>query len=316
MAAHEGPGVHGHDSVMLREVTELLEPIPAGVFLDATVGLGGHTAALLKRRPDLSFVGLDRDPAAVAIAARRLRAGVRLQQRPFVELGKALDELGVSDLSGVLFDLGVSSLQLDTPRRGFSYRAAGPIDMRMDPGSPLCAAQIVNEWPLERLVGLLREYGDESHARGIARALVAQRPLRDTVQLAEVVRSAIPARHRRRGGHPARRSFQALRIAVNEELAQITPALREAINRLIPRGRGVVLSYHSGEDVLVKQLLADAVAGGCTCPARLPCVCDAVPRVRLLTRGAARPESGEVQSNPRAKSARLRSFEKLEIAAA
>ena len=314
MAVHEGRGIGGHESVMVREVIEVLCPIPPGVFLDATVGAGGHTAALLERRPDLSFVGLDRDPSALATAARRLPEGVRLRQCSFADLGAALVQLGVDALSGVVFDLGVSSMQLDTPERGFSYRAAGPIDMRMDPGSALCAAQIVNEWPADRLASLLRRYGDEPHARGIARAIVARRPLRDTVELAEVVRAAIPARRRRHGGHPAKRSFQALRIAVNDELDQIAPALAQAIDHLAPRGRGVVLSYHSGEDRLVKDALADAVSGGCACPPRLPCVCGAVGCVRLLSRRPARPEECETRRNPRASSARLRSFEKLPAA--
>lgn len=301
---------------MVREVTEVLKPIPAGVLLDATVGAGGHTAAMLAHRPDLSFVGLDRDPSALATAARRLPGRVRLHRCRFADLGATLAELGIGALSGVVFDLGVSSMQLDTPDRGFSYRAAGPIDMRMDPGAELSAAQIVNEWPAERLRSLLREYGDEPSAHRIARAIVSHRPLRDTVELAEVVRAAIPARHRRRGGHPAKRSFQALRIAVNEELTQIAPALTQAIDHLVPRGRGVVLSYHSGEDRLVKDTLAVAASGGCSCPPRLPCVCGAVGSVRLLSRGAARPGAAETRRNPRAASARLRSFEKLPAVAA
>ena len=301
---------------MVREVVEVLEPIPAGVVLDATIGSGGHTAALLERRPDLSFVGLDRDPSALAAAAGRLPGEVRMRRCRFADLSAALGELGIGALSGVVFDLGVSSMQLDTPDRGFSYRAAGPIDMRMDPGAELCAAQIVNEWPTERLASLLREYGDETHARRIARAIVARRPLRDTVELAEVVRAAIPARNRRRGGHPAKRSFQALRIAVNDELGQIPPALTQAIDHLVARGRGVVLSYHSGEDRLVKDTLAAAASGGCACPPRLPCVCGAVGRIRLLSRGAARPGPEETSRNPRASSARLRSFEKLPAVAA
>lgn len=315
MAVHEGPGIGGHDPVMVREVTEVLEPIPPGVLVDATVGAGGHTAALLEHRPDLRFVGLDRDPAALAAAARRLPGSVRLLRCRYAEFGAALADLGICSLSGVIFDLGVSSMQLDTPARGFSYRAAGPIDMRMDPAAELSAAQIVNEWPRERLASLLRRYGDEPHAQRIARAIVARRPLPDTVALAEVVRAAIPARHRRRGGHPAKRSFQALRIAVNDEIAQIAPALTQAIDRLVPDGRGVVLSYHSGEDRVVKDTLAAAASGGCACPPRLPCACGAVAGIRLLSRRPARPAPEETRRNPRAASARLRSFEKLPAAA-
>lgn len=311
MAIHEVAGGGGHNPVMLREVVEDLEPIPPGVIVDATVGAGGHSAALLEARPDLICVGLDADPAALALAGRRLPAHVRLCRSRFDELGEALTELGIAAISGVLFDLGVSSMQLDSPERGFSYRRPGPIDMRMDPGSSLSAAQIVNEWPEERLSGLLRAYGDERHARRIAGAVVAARPLQDTLQLAEVVRAAVPARDRRRGGHPAKRSFQALRIAVNGELDQIRPALVQAIDRLAPDGRGVVLSYHSGEDRIVKETLRDAETGGCTCPPRLPCVCGASARIRLLTRRPRRPGRSETERNPRSASARLRSFEKL-----
>ncbi len=314
MTTHEGAGSGGHDPVMLREVVAALEPIPPGILLDATVGAGGHTAALLERRPDLTFVGLDRDPVALAIAAQRLPGEVRLRQRRFDRLSEALVEWDIDCLAGVLFDLGVSSMQLDDPDRGFSYRQAGPIDMRMDPGAALCAAQIVNEWSTGRLARLLRRYGDEPHAQRIATAVVASRPLRDTGELAETVRSAVPARSRRRGGHPAKRTFQALRIAVNDELEQIGPALTEAIGHLVPRGRGVVLSYHSGEDRIVKDTLRDAVAGGCTCPPRLPCVCGAVGCIRLLARRAQRPGAAEVQGNPRSRSARMRSFEKLPVA--
>ena len=315
MAANEGAASAGHDPVMLREVVETLEPIPAGVLLDATVGAGGHAAALLERRPDLTCVGLDRDPDALAIAARRLAGRVRLQQRRFDGLSEALAEWDIGSLAGVLFDLGVSSMQLDDPGRGFSYRRAGPIDMRMDPAAALCAGQIVNEWPAGRLAHVLRRYGDEPHAQRIARAVVAGRPLGDTVELAEVVREAVPARSRRRGGHPARRTFQALRIAVNDELEQLPSALGQAIGHLAPRGRGVVVSYHSGEDRIVKDTLADAATGGCSCPARLPCVCGAEASIRLLGRGARRPGAAEVQENPRSRSARLRAFEKLEVPA-
>lgn len=297
---------------MLREVVEELQPVPPGVVVDATVGAGGHSAALLERRPDLTCIGLDADPEALAVAARRLPERVRLRRRRFDELGEVLTELGVATISGVLFDLGVSSMQLDNPERGFSYRRAGPIDMRMDPEASLCAGRIVNEWSEQRLASLLREYGDEPHSRRIARAVVASRPLQDTLELAAVVRGAIPARDRRRGGHPAKRSFQALRIAVNAEGDQLRPALLQAIEHLVPEGRGVVLSYHSGEDRIVKQTLRDAETGGCTCPRRLPCVCGASGCIRLRSRRPRRPGTSEVRRNPRSASARMRSFAKLE----
>ncbi len=311
MAEHEAAAGGGHEAAMVQEVVAVLETIPPGVFLDATVGAGGHTAAVLARRPDLTCVGLDRDPEALAIASRRLPQRVSLRRQRFDRLGEALAGLGITRLAGVLFDLGVSSMQLDTPGRGFSYRHAGRIDMRMDPESDPTAAEIINEWPTERLADLLKRYGDEPHALRIARAIVARRPLEDTVELAEVIGSAIPARYRRRGGHPAKRSFQALRITVNEELEQIRPALTQAIEFLAPRGRGVVLSYHSGEDRIAKDVLTGAAGADCGCPPKLPCVCGFTPRIRLLSRRAQRPDPVEVERNPRSASARMRSFEKL-----
>lgn len=307
-----------HEPVMAGEVVELFGPVPPGVVVDATVGGGGHAGALLAAHPHLRVVGLDRDEAAVTAARAALRPfGDRatVVRARFDQLRSTLREMGHETVSGALFDLGVSSAQLDDPSRGFSYRADAPLDMRMDRSQPRTAADVVNEATEEELVRILREYGDERHARRIARAIVAARPLRTTGELAAVIRDAIPAPARRRGGHPARRAFQALRIEVNEELRVLRPALDDAIAVLVPAGRLVVLSYHSGEDRIVKEALRQAVTGGCTCPPGLPCACGAVPVARYVVRGARRPSAAEIARNPRAESARLRAIEKLAVAA-
>ncbi len=311
METHEPRWAGTHESVMVSEVTEIMASIPSGVFLDATVGSGGHAAALLKKRGDLSLVGLDQDPTAISSARGRLGGDSVLRQGRFDSLEGVLTELGIESIVGALFDLGVSSMQIDDPDRGFSYTRSGPIDMRMNPANTLNAAEIVNHWPQGRIAALLQRYGDERFAMRIARAIVAARPLNDTLELAEVISSAVPDASRRRGGHPAKRSFQALRIAVNEELQVLEPALRQAIDRLEPLGRGAVLSYHSGEDRIVKNTLRSAARGDCSCPPRLPCRCGATPRVRLHRRGPLRPGFEETSRNPRSASARLRFFEKL-----
>jgi 16S rRNA (cytosine1402-N4)-methyltransferase len=304
-----------HLPVMVDSVVDLLLPVPPGVLLDATLGGAGHSRAVLDAAPQLSLIGLDQDPDAVAASRRVLgtygsRARVELAR--FDDLGEVLDRDGVKGLSAALFDLGVSSPQLDRPDRGFSYRASGPLDMRMDPGRPFSASDVVNGWSESDLVELFRANGEARFARRIARAIVAARPLADTTELAEVVRSAIPAAARRTGGHPARRVFQAIRIAVNQELEILPAAIDRAIERLVPGGRCVVLSYHSGEDRIVKDRFRVAASGGCLCPPGLPCVCGARPTVRLLTRGARRPTPQEVSANRRAESARLRAVERLD----
>jgi 16S rRNA (cytosine1402-N4)-methyltransferase len=308
-----------HEPVMVEEVVDLFVPVPAGLVVDATVGLGGHARALLRARDDITVLGIDRDADALAAAATAL-AGfgdrVRLRRARFDNLTTILQELGPDELerggvSGVLFDLGVSSPQLDRPGRGFSYHHDGPLDMRMDDTESTTAADVVNTYDERRLAQVLADYGDERYARRIARNIVAARPLHRTVELADVVRDAIPAPARRRGGHPARRTFQALRIEVNQELDVLGPALDAAVDALMPRGRCVVLAYHSGEDRIVKARFRDAETGGCTCPSGLPCVCGARPRVRLLNRGARKPTPIEVARNHRAESARLRAVEKL-----
>ena len=303
-----------HHPVMVAEVVEHLSAVPSGVLLDATVGGGGHARALLNARPDLSLVGLDRDPSAVEAASGALAGrGATICHASFAELGDVLDSLGISQVVGSLFDFGVSSPQLDKPERGFSYRNDGPLDMRMDCRQRLSADEVVNNWSTDDVAKILRDYGDERYASRIAAAIAAARPIATTTALADVVRDAIPAPARRRGGHPAKRTFQAIRIAVNDELDQIEPALEAVIDRMGPGGRGVVLSYHSGEDRIVKQVLRrraglndEARFRGLPRPAN-----QAPPAIDLVPRGSRRPSPVEMADNPRASSARFRAFCRL-----
>ncbi len=303
-----------HRPVLLDRVVELFAPVPPGVVVDATVGGGGHAAALLSAHPHLRLVGIDQDPQALGAAAAALeRFGdrVTLRQARFDRLEDVMTDLQIRPVSGVLFDLGVSSPQLDRPERGFSYRAEGPLDMRMDPGQPWSAADVVNGYSEAELVRVLTEYGDERFARRIARAIVAARPIESTAELAAIVKEAIPAAARRRGGHPAKRTFQAIRIEVNRELDVLPVALDAAIDGTAPGGRVAAITYHSGEDRIVKERFRHHATGGCTCPPGLPCVCDAVATVRLLKPGGWTPSAEEVAANPRAESARLRAVERL-----
>ncbi len=303
-----------HQPVMVNEIVDLLAAVPAGVMLDATVGGGGHAAAILDAHPHLSVVGLDRDPDAVAAAGARLgRFGprARLVRAPFDRLIEVLAGLDVDGLSGALFDLGVSSPQLDRAGRGFSYRAEGPLDMRMDPDAARDAADVVNASTENELAALFAANGEGRFARRIARAVVAGRPITTTTQFAAIVRDAIPAATRRHGGHPAKRVFQAVRIAVNDELTVLPGSLEAALDLLVPEGRALVLAYHSGEDRIVKATFRQAETGGCVCPPGLPCVCGARPTVRVIRRGALKPSPEEVAINRRAESARLRIAERL-----
>ncbi|MGH9029084.1 MAG: 16S rRNA (cytosine(1402)-N(4))-methyltransferase RsmH [Acidimicrobiales bacterium] len=304
-----------HEPVMVQEVVELFAPVPGGLVVDATAGTGGHSAAILRAHPHLRVLCLDRDPRAVEITSERLadfadRALVRHAR--FDHLLEEVSGAGApaGTVSGVLFDLGVSSMQLEVPARGFSYWHDSPLDMRMDPTTGQSAAQVLEQWDQGRLSRLFAENGEGRFAKRIARAVVAARPVRTTGHLAEVVRGAIPAAARRTGGHPARRVFQALRIAVNEELEVLSLALPSAVDVLAPGGRCVTLAYHSGEDRIAKTAFAQAVSGGCVCPPGLPCACGAQPSGRLVFRGARRPSAAEVALNPRSESARMRAFER------
>jgi 16S rRNA (cytosine1402-N4)-methyltransferase len=308
-------GDFDHQPVMVAEVVDLFAPVPEGVVLDATVGAGGHARALLEASPERRLIGLDRDPDAVAAARSALApfgARATVVQGRFDHLSEILDELGIPLLAGALFDLGVSSPQLDRADRGFSYRADAPLDMRMDPSGGITAAELINRSTEDELARLFALHGEERFARRIASAIVAARPVTTTSTLAELVSNSVPAAVRRRG-HPAKRVFQALRATVNGELEVLPPAIDAAIERLSPGGRVVVISYHSGEDRLVKQRLVEAATGGCTCPPGLPCVCGAQARVRLLNRGSRPPSAAEQVANRRARSARLRAAEALPV---
>ncbi len=303
-----------HRPVMADEVVALFATVPPGWVLDATIGGGGHAEPMLERWPHLSVLGLDRDETALSAAAERLaRFGdrLRLYHCRFDRLDEAMESFSTDSLSGSVFDLGVSSPQLDRPERGFSYRNDAPLDMRMDTTQTWSAADVVNGYSLDELTRILKMYGDERFARRIATAIVAARPIESTARLAEVVVQAIPAPARRTGGHPAKRSFQAIRIEVNSELDALPAALDSAIARTVPGGRIAVLSYHSGEDRIVKERLRVAVTGGCTCPPELPCVCDAVQTVRLVRGVPRRPSAEERADNRRAASARLRVAERV-----
>jgi 16S rRNA (cytosine1402-N4)-methyltransferase len=297
-----------HDPVMVDEVVELATDLPGGPFLDATLGGAGHAQAVLAANANLRLVGIDRDPTALAAATQRLaryRDRVELHRLRF---DQALDV--VSDpLSGFLFDLGVSSPQLDRGERGFSFRNDGPLDMRMDPDSPLRAADVVNFYQQRELAELLRRNADERHAPRIAAAIVAARPIESTSRLADVVAEAIPAPARRTStGHPARRTFQAIRIEVNDELRILAPALDRALDALAPGGRGIVITYHSGEDRIAKEAFRRRTTS--TVPAGLPVQTDDLDFT--IVRPAARKASDEEQArNPRATSARLRAIERL-----
>jgi 16S rRNA (cytosine1402-N4)-methyltransferase len=302
-----------HLPVMAAEVTELLTPVPEGLVVDATVGGGGHAGAILSARPDLRLLGIDRDPAAVAAAGAALEPfgeRVRIVQGGFEQVATIV---GSEAVVAILFDLGVSSPQLDRPVRGFSYWAdAAPLDMRMDSLQSLTADIVVNEYAEADLAALIARNGEERYARRIAAEIVAARPLASTGDLVEAIKRAIPAPARRRGGHPARRTFQAIRMEVNRELPNLAAGLDESVHLLKPEGRMVVLAYHSLEDRMVKERFADW--SRTEEPGYLPKGLPRTPRkalTRLLTRRALRPSEAEVEANGRASSVRLRAVERL-----
>lgn len=311
-AAGDGPAAtFHHQPVMAGEVVELVRPLPAGTFLDATLGGGGHAKAVLEANPDLHLFGVDRDPLALGAASERLATldqRVTLHRARFDQAVDGLESEGLTrSLSGFLFDLGVSSPQLDLAERGFSFRHPGPLDMRMDPDGPLTADQVVNHYEQRELAALIRRNSDERNASRIAAAIVAARPIATTTELADVVAAATPAPARRRGGHPARRTFQAIRIEVNDELRILEPALDQAIDVLVPGGRGIVITYHSGEDRITKDVFRRRTA--VDRPPGFPV--ETEPADFELLRPIARKASSEEQAtNPRATSARLRAIER------
>ena len=303
-----------HEPVLLDRVVALLSEVPDGLYVDATLGGGGHAEAVLRAHPGLRLLGLDRDDTAIAAASRRLAPfgdRVEIVRSGFDRIEPLVRERTNQGASAVLMDLGVSSPQLDVAERGFSYRSSAPLDMRMDRRQGLTAMEVVNEYDVAELTRVIRTYGEERYAARIARVIVAARPVTDTAQLADLIRDAIPAPARRTGGHPAKRTFQAIRIEVIRELDQLAEALEGALSVLTPGGRLAVMSYHSLEDRLVKSSLRNAETGGCTCPPGLPCACGAEPTVRLLKRGGWTATPEEVERNPRAQSVRLRAAERL-----
>lgn len=307
-----------HDPVMVDEIVTVLAAVPPGVVVDATVGGGGHSRALLEANPDIELIGIDQDADALDAASRNLRDHrdrVVLRRARFDSLAAVVSDIGHDGVSAVLFDLGVSSPQLDRAGRGFSYRHDGPLDMRMDQSSKLTAADVVDGYSEKELAVMLRRHGDERHATRIARAIVSARPIESTVALAEIVRDAIPAPARRRGGHPAKRAFQAIRIEVNDELRVLETALEQAIDLLNPGGRCAVLSYHSGEDRIVKRRFRDAAGEAPPPRPGLPPPPGTTALVRLLWRGTRVPGADELARNRRADSARLRAVERLSEAA-
>ncbi len=308
---------YSHRPVLLDECIEGLRIRPGGLYLDGTLGRAGHSREIARRLDTGRLVCIDRDQAALDAAQDRL-AGcldkVELIHGNFGDLAELLDGRGLGPFDGMLFDLGVSSPQLDDPERGFSYMHDAPLDMRMDRSEALTAAIVVNEWPQEELKRILWQYGEERYAPQIAGAIArrrADKPIGTTLELVEVIRGAMPAQALREKQHPAKRSFQAIRIAVNDELAAVDRMLQAAVPRLSPGGRLAVISFHSLEDRIVKNALA-AFARGCTCPPDFPvCVCGKTPQVRLVNRKPILSGEAELNENPRARSAKLRLAETL-----
>ncbi len=297
-----------HRPALVDEVVDLIRPVLPGLVVDATFGGGGHSRRIQQEfGEDVSVLGIDRDPEAVANGRG---SGIDVVEANFADVATVVADLGVEAPAAILFDFGVSSHQLDVPERGFSYRQEGPLDMRMGPDAAHTADEIVNEWATDDLARVIRQYGDEPLAKRIARSIVEARPIKTTSQLATVVANALPAA-RRRVGHPARRTFQAIRIAVNSELEAVAGGLDGAIEALRPDGRVLAISYHSLEDRIVKRRFA-AGAVGCTCPPDLPvCGCGNVAELRVLTRKPIRASETEVADNKRARSALLRAAEKV-----
>jgi 16S rRNA (cytosine1402-N4)-methyltransferase len=312
-----------HEPVLLERCLALLAPAlerPGAIAVDATLGLGGHSEAMLQRFPHMRLVGLDRDPEALARSGQRLapfHERITLVHAVYDELPAVLAELGITDIDGILFDLGVSSLQLDDASRGFAYSQDAPLDMRMDPTTGVPASEIVNTYSASDLAHILRAYGDERFASRIASAIVRERekePFQSTLRLAELVRASIPAATRRTGGHPAKRTFQALRIEVNGELDVLERAIPAALDALALGGRIVVMSYQSLEDRIVKRAITGLTKS--TSPEGLPVELPGHgPQLKLLTRGAEEPTEQEIAANPRAASARLRAAERVAVAA-
>lgn len=307
-----------HKSVLLQECIDALNIRPDGIYLDGTLGGAGHSSQIARRLTEGGrLIGVDRDRTALAAAKERLAPyadRVTLVHSDFAEIDAILDSLGIPAVDGMLFDLGVSSPQLDDASRGFSYMADAPLDMRMDKDDALTAGEVVNTWPQGELRRILYDYGEERYAPQIAAAICRARekaPVETTLELVDIIRSAMPAQALREKQHPAKRSFQAIRIAVNDELGAVSRMMQAAVGRLNPGGRLAVITFHSLEDRIVKSEMQQA-ARGCTCPPEFPvCVCGKKPLVKLVTRKPIVSGPAELEENPRARSAKLRVAEKL-----
>lgn len=307
-----------HKSVLLQECIDALNIRPDGIYLDGTLGGAGHSSQIARRLTEGGrLIGVDRDRTALAAAKERLAPyadRVTLVHSNFAEIDAILDSLGIPAVDGMLFDLGVSSPQLDDASRGFSYMADAPLDMRMDKDDALTAGEVVNTWPQGELRRILYDYGEERYAPQIAAAICRARekaPVETTLELVDIIRSAMPAQALREKQHPAKRSFQAIRIAVNDELGELQPMLRAAADHLNPGGRLAVISFHSLEDRIVKKTMQE-LATGCTCPPNFPvCVCGKKPKMKLVSRKPITAGGDELSYNPRARSAKLRVAEKL-----
>lgn len=307
-----------HETVLREEAVTGLNVKPDGVYVDCTLGGAGHSRLIAERlNPSGTLIGLDQDQMALDHAKERL-SGVSCQlhlvKTNFRRVTSAVRQLGFESVDGILFDLGVSSPQLDQGERGFSYHHEAPLDMRMDTEQELSAYDVVNEWPEEELARILFEYGEEKFSRRIAKMIAKERqkaPIRTTLELVDIIKRAVPAPARRTGPHPARRSFQAIRIAVNDELNAFRDALAESVGLLNPLGRISVITFHSLEDRICKQFFQEE-AKGCICPPTFPiCTCGQTPRLKIITRKPLYPTEEEIEKNPRARSAKLRVAEKI-----
>ncbi len=305
-----------HRSVMPEEVIEGLNINPDGVYVDGTLGGGGHSLLIVQKLKGGTLIGIDQDEDAIKAATSRLEPfgdRVRIVKSNYENIKAVLGDLGITRVDGILLDLGVSSYQLDTPERGFSYKEDAPLDMRMDRSAPVTAETIINEYPREELTRIIKDFGEEKFAANISRHIEAARSkgrITTTGQLNEIIKAAIPAKMRREGGHPSKRTFQAIRIALNRELEVLSDSLDTMIDLLNPGGRLCIITFHSLEDRIVKTAFKRAEAP-CTCPPEFPvCVCGKKPLGKVITRKPVLPSAGELEENSRSKSAKLRIFEK------
>ena len=306
-----------HYSVMLDECIDALNIDPDGIYVDGTLGMGGHSEAIAKRLKGGRLISVDRDERAIKRAGERLAPlmdRITLAHGNFRDLPEILDSLGIDKVNGMMFDLGVSSPQLDESERGFSYMSDAPLDMRMDESESFSAWNVVNQWPEEKLKRILYDFGEERYAPRIAAAIAERRakaPIDTTFELVDIIKSAMPAAALREKQHPAKRSFQAIRIAVNDELEAISRLMEEAVDRLATGGRIAVISFHSLEDRIIKNSF-NSRENGCTCPREFPvCVCGFVPTLKSITRKPILPSDRELEENPRSRSAKLRVAEKV-----